>query len=231
MFGIRTPERENAGDKKGGDGDAAHDATARVAAPGPPPATESSTTRAAAPARFEADGRDDCVARSTVGPTAGSTAASHGSAAASRGSTTKRGRPRIDEKNNGSSKKNCTQQRLCVPKGTGSDGRALPADRVVVRPSERRPWALDPLATPRPKKSVKNPAAIVTPSSDPIESTLYSSDLFHEEDTLGPEALRLMIAGYYVEAMESPPEDEDAQTISWILKEFKMPKGSRNVVK
>ena len=40
-----------------------------------------------------------------------------------------------------------------------------------------------------------------------------------------------MIAGYYVAAMDSPPEEEDAQTISWILNEFNMPKGSRDVVK
>ena len=118
-----------------------------------------------------------------------------------------------------------------VRKGNRADGsdRNDQTARLVVKPNEQRPWAN--VSSPVPSK----PVAVVTPPSDPstdeIEEPLYSSDLFEEEETLAPEARRLMIAGYYVAAMDSPPEEEDAQTISWILKEFKMPKGSRDVVK
>ena len=40
-----------------------------------------------------------------------------------------------------------------------------------------------------------------------------------------------MIAGYYLEAMDAPPESEDAQTITWITDHFDMPAGSRDVIR
>ena len=99
--------------------------------------------------------------------------------------------------------------------------------RYIVRPSHRRPW-VKPLT---PAEQTPSPSA--TPTSRVEQETLSPRELSHvlRGEVLTNDARRLMIAGYFVEAMGSPPEEDDTEAITWIVKEFNMPSGSRDVVR
>ena len=100
--------------------------------------------------------------------------------------------------------------------------------RYVVRPNHQRPW-IKPIAK---SFNTPSPATTATTSSVTMEYTMSPRELSHvlRGETLSPEARRLMIAGYFLEAMEAPAEEDDADTITHIQKEFSMPIGSRDVI-
>jgi hypothetical protein len=93
--------------------------------------------------------------------------------------------------------------------------------RVTVRPIDPRPWAAprvpDPPSKPPP----------VTPTQDSY------SELLNEEPSpvITPQARRLAIACYFLETMDAPPAQEDAATVTWMLKHLVIPDGSRFSIK
>uniref|UniRef100_A0A7S2DZD6 Uncharacterized protein n=1 Tax=Octactis speculum TaxID=3111310 RepID=A0A7S2DZD6_9STRA len=105
-------------------------------------------------------------------------------------------------------------------KGRRVDGRVTNPNahpRVIVQPNEPRPWAI---------KSGPRLTRPLCHATDPPAGTSVVKC-----DTVSDEARRVAIAVYYLEAMDAPPACEDNETAPWILRQFKMPPGSLDVVK
>ena len=122
----------------------------------------------------------------------------------------KRGRPEDEEETRKTKSRGSNLERF-------RKGRGVDYARLIVKPSERRPWA-NVSPSPGPSK----PAATVTPPRD---------SSFVRMDTVSQQDRRIAITVYFLEAMDAPPEKEDPQTAAWISKELKIPRGSTQAIK
>ena len=94
-------------------------------------------------------------------------------------------------------------------------------NRAIVKTGDAHPWAI--VASPVPANCTNT---IITPPSNP--STTTPTVVLYE--TVTDQARRVAIAVYYLKAMYAPLASDDPQTVSWIVKEWNIPKGLRNMV-
>ena len=129
------------------------------------------------------------------------------------------GRPRIEPLDDSEAGRTISREK----KGRRDSGQhSLGRDaRVVVSPANPRPWVFEWLA--HGKRA--------PPSTPPPAATPPPNSYFELNPAITPQARDLAVAVYYLETMDSPPECEDNETVSWIVKHLRIPKGSRSVVK
>ena len=88
-------------------------------------------------------------------------------------------------------------------------------DCAILKTGDAHPWAI--VASLVPSKRTNT---IITPPSNTVVLC----------ETVTDQARRVVIAAYYLKAMDAPPASNDLQTVSWIVKEWNMPSGLRNMV-